>query len=123
MGAHQLGHHANEAELSFVRKAYSECAAFLTICAGFENLLRAGLLVDKTATAPRFLLPQLQKDAPSTKWVDQRWARDGKIWTTGTLLCGPGMMRAFVEDTWYNKPEMVNIMMDMSNAPSRETAY
>ncbi|KAF2482397.1 class I glutamine amidotransferase-like protein [Neohortaea acidophila] len=123
MGAHNLGYNPSETELAYVRKVFDECAAFLTICGGFENLLRAGLLVGKTATAPRFMLPQLQKDAPNTKWVEQRWARDGKVWTTGALLCGPGMMRAFAQDTWHNKPEMVNIMLDIGNAPGRETAY
>lgn len=123
MGAHVGDYTTTEAELAYIRKAHEECAAFLTICGGFMNALRAGLLEGKAATAPRFILPQLKKDAPGVEWVEQRWAHDGKVWTTGALLCGPDMMRAFMQETWQNKAQLVHIMLDISCCPYRSVKY
>ncbi|GAM90002.1 hypothetical protein ANO11243_080420 [Dothideomycetidae sp. 11243] len=124
MGAHMPDYQANDAELAFIRKSYDQCSAFLAICMGMENLLRAGLLEGKTATAPRFLLEHLRKDASGTKWVEKRWAHDGKVWTSGTLLCGLDMMRAFILETWHDsRPELVEATLDLSCCPVREAEY
>lgn len=62
--------------------------------------LRIGALQGKTATAPQFMLDMVRKAAPDTNWVEKRWARDGKVWTSGTLLNGQDMMVAFAKETW-----------------------
>lgn len=88
MGAHKAGYTPNATELAFVRKAHEQCSAMLLICGGFMAANAAGLLRGKTATAPRVFLESVRKDSPETNWIDRRWARDGKIWTSGTLLNG-----------------------------------
>lgn len=123
MAAHRPGYTPNEAELCFVRKAYEDSSAFLTICGGFDAPLRAGLLNGKTATAPRFMLETLRTEAPGTKWVEKRWARDGKLWTSGALLNGLDLMVAFVRDTYANMPEVINAMVELGGWPDRGAEY
>jgi transcriptional regulator GlxA family with amidase domain len=81
MGAYFSGYTPTEAELAFIRKAYTECSAFLTICGGMIPAQLAGVLEGHTCTAPRFLIPELQKQDPRTTWVEKRFVRDGKVWT------------------------------------------
>lgn len=123
MGAHKIGYVPNEAELAFIRKAYDQCSAFLTICGGFDAPLRAGLFEGKTVTAPRFLLDMLRKESPGVKWVEKRWARDGKLWTSGALLNGTDLMKAFAEHTWASKPELVHPLLAIGGWPIRDVDY
>ena len=55
--------------------------------------------------------------------MERRWARDGKLWTSGTLLNGLDLMRAFVQHTWANKPEMVAATLDLGAWPVRDVEY
>ncbi|KAI3546438.1 hypothetical protein CABS02_08980 [Colletotrichum abscissum] len=100
MGAHDLKYKTSEAELAFIRKVYEQCSAFLTICGGMFPLLEAGLLAGKTATCPRMIVSAMKKSIPVVDWVETRWAHDGKLWTSSSLLNGTDMMRAFSEATW-----------------------
>ncbi|UQC83846.1 YjeF [Colletotrichum lupini] len=103
MGAHDLKYKTSEAELAFIRKVYEQCSAFLTICGGMFPLLEAGLLAGKTATCPRMIVSAMKKSIPVVDWVETRWAHDGKLWTSSSLLNGTDMMRAFAEATWGGK--------------------
>lgn len=115
-----MGYTPTEAELSFVRKAHEESTAFLAICAGFIPAQLAGVLAGKTATAPRFMLPELQKQDLRTTWVERRWARDGKTWTSGALLNGLDAMREFMHENW---PELTAIGISLGGWPVRENKY
>lgn len=123
MGA-SFGPDMTPAELAFIRKSYQECSAFLTVCGGVEAPLWAGILEGKTATAPRFLLTELRGRAKGTQWVERRWARDGKLWTSGTLLNGLDLMSAFIRATW---PSGEGLLVDRSMKacawPNREPEY
>ncbi|KAK4168406.1 class I glutamine amidotransferase-like protein [Cladorrhinum sp. PSN259] len=126
IGAHNVGYDPSDAELDFTRKAYNECAAFITICGGVEVPLRAGLLQGKTATGPREFLPMFKQLSPGTKWVEKRWERDGKLWTSGALLNGMDLMRAFGEHVWGAGKEgggLVGRMLDMGSFPIRDVDY
>lgn len=113
-----------EAELAFVRKSYHECSAFITVCGGIEAPLRAGILEGKTATAPRFMLEELRLKAAGTQWVERRWARDGKLWTSGTLLNGLDLMSAFIRATWPSgEGSLVDLTMKMCAWPNRDPEY
>ncbi|KAM0285816.1 hypothetical protein ACHAQH_001278 [Verticillium albo-atrum] len=100
MGAHSPAYNPNDAELACIRKAYAASSAFLTICGGFMAPLQAGVLDGRTVTAPRFALEQLRKTSPSSTWLEKRWVRDGKLWTSGALLNGADMVYAFVHEYW-----------------------
>ena len=123
MGAHNMGYKPTDSECAFVRKQYEGCAAFLTICAGFETALYAGILEGKTATGPRMMMSEMKKQAPGVKWVEQRWANDGKVWTSGVLLNGLELMRAFTTEIWGGQGGLVDFMLRMGNVPDRDQMY
>ena|SRR6186713_1944239 len=120
MGAYFPGYNPTEAELAFIRKAYDDSSAFITICAGFLPAQLAGVLAGKTATAPRFLIPILQKEDPRTTWVEKRYVRDGKVWTSGALLNGLDLMNAFMLEYW---PELSKVGMSLGSWPVRSVNY
>jgi transcriptional regulator GlxA family with amidase domain len=120
IGAYFPTYTPNEAELAYIRKAHDECTAFLTICGGMMGAALAGVLVGKTATAPRFMVSELQKQQPGTNWVEKRWVRDGKIWTSGALLNGLDLMKAFMLEYW---PELTNVAIPLGGWPVRDVEY
>jgi transcriptional regulator GlxA family with amidase domain len=120
MGAYFPGYTPTEAELAFIRKAHDESTAFLSICGGFIPAELAGVLAGKTATAPRFMVPELQKQDPRTTWVEKRYVRDGKIWTSGALLNGLDLMREFMLEYW---PELTKIAIRLGGLPVRSIDY
>ena len=113
----------SQAELDFIRKSYDDCAAFLTICGGFEAPLKAGLFHGKTATAPRPVLELLRNTCKDVNWVEKRWQRDGKLWTSGTLLNGLDLMRAFATATWGPKDTLATTMLDVGGFPRRDVDF
>jgi transcriptional regulator GlxA family with amidase domain len=123
MGAHTFGYNPSDAELAFIRKAYDDSTAFLAICGGFDAPLRAGLLQGKTATAPRTMLDMLRDNATGVQWVEKRWARDGKLWTSGALLNGLDLMSAFIRETWGAQDTLQDFMLKFGGAPIRDVDY
>ncbi|KAG8628833.1 hypothetical protein KVT40_002698 [Elsinoe batatas] len=115
----------NEAELAFVRHTYDHCTALISICAGMMIPLRAELLEGKTCTAPRILLDNIRKENPGVKWVEKRHvkAEDGKIWTSGTLLNGLDLMRAFVQETWGGDGSLAESLLTEGVWPVRDVDY
>lgn len=123
MGAHRFGYTPTDAEIAFMRKSYDDSTAFITICGGFDAPLRAGLLQGKTATAPRTMISMLQANAPGVQWVEKRWARDGKLWTSGALLNGLDCMSAFIRDTWGSEGTLQDFMLKFGGGPIRDVDY
>lgn len=114
---------ASETEKEFLRKCYDNCAAFLCVCAGFQHALEIGILEGKTATAPRPLIPILKEKAPGVNWIEKRWAKGGKVWTTGTLLTGLDMVVAFATETWGGEGSLVEKMIATGEWPARSVDY
>ena len=110
-----------DAELAFIRKAWEECSAFLTICGGVEVPLQAGLLEGKTVTGPVTMLDMLRKQAPDADWVSKRWVRDGKLWTSGALLNGEDVMTNFVKNYWGGA--YVDFLSKLGAWPDRDIDY
>lgn len=76
----------------------------------------AGVLAGKKATAPRFMIPELQKQDPRSTWVEERYVRDGKVWTSGALLNGLDLMREFMRTYW---PELAEVSVRIGSLPER----
>jgi transcriptional regulator GlxA family with amidase domain len=123
MGAHELGYNMTDGEKAFIMKCNDDCVAFMLICGSFMAALQIGLLEGKTATAPRFMLEQLRKSHPEVRWVEKRWAHDGKIWTTGTLLNGTDMTKAFALETWGGEGSLAELCMRLGGYPCRDVDY
>ena len=125
MGAHLAldGYSPSEAELNFIRKSYDDCSAFITVCGGMLAPFQAGLFKGKTVTAPRFLLDQARQMGPDTTWVEERWHRDGKLWTSGALLNGLDLMRAFGTEYWGGAGSLMEFTLDSGHYPTRDLKY
>lgn len=81
----------------------------------------AGLLKGKKATAPRGLLPYLQAKHPEVEWVAKRWVRDGKLWSSGAVMNGFDMMRAYMLETFPK--DVVEIALRASDLHGRGAEY
>ena len=125
MGAHVHleGYTPSEAELAFMRKSYDDCSAFITICGGFLAPFQAGLFKGKTVAGPRFMLDQLRQSAPETTWVEERWHRDGKLWTSGALLNGLDLIRAFGTEYWGGEGTLLQFALETGHYPQRDLGY
>lgn len=127
IGATLDNYQPNENELNFLRKTFKSptCQAFLTICGGMMPPLQAGLLQGLRATAPRPMLPQLRKDAPGTTWTERRWERDGKMWTSGTLLNGTDMMSEWAASVWGRdvQKDLMGVVLEFGGWPVRDVGY
>ncbi|KAI6754520.1 hypothetical protein HG530_012272 [Fusarium avenaceum] len=124
IGAHAMSYTPDDTELAFVRKAWNDCSAFLTICGGVLVPLQAGILEDKTATAPTIILENLRKQSPGTNWVTKRWVRDGKLWTSGALLNGTDMMTNFLKAYWGKSDDsLVGFLSKLGAWPDRDIDY
>ncbi|OAP64075.1 hypothetical protein AYL99_00047 [Fonsecaea erecta] len=86
--------------LAFLR-AHKEAGKtdFLIICTGSFPAGYAGLLNGKTVTGPRGLLGKLKEKFPAAKFVDRRWERDGRIWSSGRFPVLPRLPSHFLRYT------------------------
>lgn len=88
--------------------------------------LQAGLLSGQTATAPRMLLDMLRQQAPDVNWTEKRWQKseDGKLWTSGALLNGTDMMRAWAEENLVgDEQSIVSVALKVGSWPGRNVDY
>ncbi|KAK5677596.1 hypothetical protein LTS10_010168 [Elasticomyces elasticus] len=123
MGAHDISHTMTPGEVDFLQKVNGECQAFLFICGGFMAGLQAGLLKGKTATGPRIMIDSLRQANPEVNWVAKRWAQDGKIWTSGALLNGTDMTKAFATQVWGGEGSFVEFSLRLGGYPDRDVDY
>jgi transcriptional regulator GlxA family with amidase domain len=124
MGAHSYGYVPTPAELAFIRTAHASSTAFLTICGGFMAPLQAGIFEGKTVTAPREMLGFLRAAHPGVEWLEKRWVRDGKLWTSGALLNGEDMVTAFALEHWgRGEGSLAQWLADLGAWPSRDVDY
>ena len=66
------------------------------------------------------MVAELQKQDPRTTWVEKRFAHDGKVWTSGALLNGLDLMKAFALEYW---PELASVAVPLGGYPERSVEY
>ncbi|KAI8627406.1 class I glutamine amidotransferase-like protein [Xylariaceae sp. FL1651] len=124
IGAHNFGYNPTAAELAFVRKSWDDCSAFLTVCGGVDVPRLAGVLDGKTATGPRVMLDAFRQQSPATNWVEKRWVRDGKLWTSGALLNGADLLHNFTKHYWGGGDgSYIDYTAKMGAWPDRDVDY
>lgn len=123
MGAHDVGYIMTPGEVAFIKKCHEDSVGSLFICGGFIAALQAGLLEGKTATAPRSVVESLRKAHPEVNWVAKRWAHDANIWTSGALLNGTDMTKAFAMETWGGEGTLVEFWTRLGGYPDRDIDY
>jgi transcriptional regulator GlxA family with amidase domain len=85
----------DEKVLEFVRRQAENAEAVLSVCTGAFILEAAGLLVNKKATTHWGSLNELRE---KVEVVEERFVRDGKIWTAAGVSAGIDLALAFVAD-------------------------
>lgn len=93
----------------------------LCVCTAIFTFLQAGLLENLTATAPKALLPMLTVKGQGTRWVEKRWCRDGKVWTSGGVTNGLDMMAEFLRVTFGT--EVATAALGLADVGDRGADY
>jgi len=112
----------NESVLDFIRgheKANS--TDFLVICTGSFPAGYAGLLDGKRVTGPRGLMSKLKSKFPDAQFVDRRWERDGRVWTSGGITNGFDLTAAYLH--YKVRKELADLVCAMAEIGDRPQDY
>jgi len=114
-------------ERAFVRNITDSpnTIATMTICTGVNILASSGALAGHNATAPYILDPLLEKKHPQVNWSWTRWVStaNGKLWTSGSIGNGLDMVAAFMRDYFWDRPELVELVLTSSAVGDRGKEY
>ena len=88
----------NTALLQFVSSQAENTTALLSVCTGSFVLQAAGLLSGRKATTHWGSLDRLRA-FDDTEVVEERFVRDGSVWTAAGVSAGIDLMLAFIADT------------------------
>ncbi len=83
--------------LEFVKRQSGSCKHVLSVCTGAFILQAAGLLKGKRATTHWRSLDRLRK-FQEVSVMEQRFVRDGNIWTAAGISAGIDLALAFIAD-------------------------
>ncbi len=86
----------NPVLVDFVRMRAAQCSSVLSVCTGAFILQKAGLLEGRRATTYWAALEELC--ALGVEVVEERWVRDGTVWTSSGVSAGMDLMLAFLAD-------------------------
>lgn len=92
--------------LDYVRQAAAAADHVMSVCSGAFILLAAGLLEGKSATTHWKALPALHEAGVDV--VEQRYVRDGSIWTSGGVSAGIDLFLHFLAET--QGPEVASLV-------------
>ena len=88
----------NEKLLSFIASQAPNCRAVLSVCTGSFVLHAAGLLTGKRATTHWRSLDRLRA-LGDVSVVEDRFVRDGAVWTSAGVSAGMDLLLAFIAET------------------------
>jgi len=88
---------SNPALIEFVRRQAAGCRDVLSICTGSFILHAAGLLAGRRATTHWESLGRLRA-LDGIEVVEQRWTRDGNVWTAAGVSAGIDLTLAWIAD-------------------------
>ena len=86
----------NERLVRFVATRAASASHVLSVCTGSSILYAAGLLKGRCATTHWKALDQMRK-LDGVTFVEQRWVRDGNVWTSAGVSAGIDLMLGFIE--------------------------
>ena len=87
----------NETLISFISAQAKHCKAIMSVCTGSFLLHRAGLLAGKRVTTHWNSLDRLRA-LGDVQVVEERFVRDGNIWSSAGVSAGMDMMLAFIAE-------------------------
>ena len=102
--------------IEYFKKANDKCSAILSICTGMYLMQKAGLFRNKKATTHWAFLEELRKD-DSIDVIEERYVKDGKIWSSSGVSAGMDMTLAFISD-FFNESVASEIQLNAEYFPS-----
>ena len=87
----------NPVLVAFISEQAKRCKAILSVCTGAFLLHKAGLLSGKKATTHWNSLDRLRAFGDVTV-VEERFVRDGNIWSSAGVSAGTDLVLAFIAD-------------------------
>jgi transcriptional regulator GlxA family with amidase domain len=87
----------NRTLVDFVARQAAGCKAVLSVCTGSFVLHAAGLLSHKRATTHWGSLARL-RELGDVEVVEERFVRDGDVWSSAGVSAGIDLMLAFIAD-------------------------
>ena len=106
---------------AFLHKQFEHVSAFMTVCTGAFPAAFSGIYKGKIVTGPHGLLPMFIENFKETTWLQQRWVRDGKLWTSGGVTNGLDMMAAYMRETF--DPQIVEVALSICDCGDRGQFY
>lgn len=88
----------NPALLQFIARQATGCRAVLSVCTGAFLLHAAGLLAGRRATTHWASLDRLRA-LGDVEVVEERWVRDGAVWTSAGVSAGIDLALHFIAET------------------------
>lgn len=87
----------NDAMNAFLKESAARTEAMLSVCTGSLMFEAAGLLHGRKATTHWKLLDGLRRK-PGVEVVEERYVKDGPVWTSAGVSAGIDMTLAFIAD-------------------------
>ena len=102
--------------IQYLQQANVACHSILSICTGMYLIQKAGLFTNKKATTHWAFLDELKKDK-TIDVVEERYIKDGNIWSSAGVSAGMDMTLAFIAD-YFNESVASEIQLNAEYYPS-----
>lgn len=102
--------------VSYVQWLGETSKSILSVCTGSILLHKAGLLRGLKATTHWAFLDRLRDD-PDVTVVEERFVRDGRIWTSAGVSAGIDMTLAYIADT-FGAAVAAQVQLDVEYFPA-----
>ena len=96
--------------INYLKSAGENCHSVLSICTGMYLMQKAGLFAHKKATTHWAFLDHLKKDNTVTV-IEERFVKDGNIWSSAGVSAGMDMSLAFIAD-YFGEDVASNIQLE-----------
>ena len=102
--------------IQYLKETSSQSHSILSICTGMYLMQRAGLFANKKATTHWAFLEELKQDN-SVEVIEERYIKDGNIWSSAGVSAGMDMTLAFVAD-YFDEAVASEIQLNAEYFPS-----
>ncbi|WP_230390844.1 DJ-1/PfpI family protein [Reinekea sp. G2M2-21] len=83
--------------IEYLQQTSSQSHSILSICTGMYLLQKSGILTNKRATTHWAFLDELKQDN-SVEIIEERYVKDGNVWSSAGVSAGMDMTLAFIAD-------------------------
>lgn len=83
--------------IEYLQQTSSQSHSILSICTGMYLLQKSGILTNKKATTHWAFLDELKQDN-SVEVIEERYVKDGNVWSSAGVSAGMDMTLAFIAD-------------------------